>query len=372
MTLAILWNFDPEIVNISTLAPRWYGLMFACAFYCSFLLLRKVWLKEELNEKTLDKLSWFIIIATVLGARLGHVFFYGPWWNEVSETGQVLAEGYFDNPWSILNIREGGLASHGAALGILVSLWLYKKYVKIDRSYLWIVDRLVIAVALGGAFVRFGNFTNSEIIGKPTDSETGIVFAHRALGPLETMIEDQSTGLREFSYSSNGETKEMDSHLYVGYSLDLAFEGSEENFREFISYQLTHYFNTTIGSDRHTNFNGFQDVEINKEGNLKTAQVTFYGLPRHPAQLYESICYLLLFGVLFGLYKKYGTAIKPGLLFGVFLIGLFTARFFIEFIKENQVAFEDGLSLNMGQTLSIPFILVGVGFIIYSQKKKVA
>ncbi|MFY0675544.1 MAG: prolipoprotein diacylglyceryl transferase [Bacteroidia bacterium] len=369
MPLFIFWNFDPEIVNLPMLAPRWYGLLFAIAFYSGYLILRKVWLQEKLSEKSLDTLSWYVIVATLIGARLGHVLFYGPWW-DVEIGGRVIQEGYFSHPISILNIREGGLASHGAAIGILIALWLYKRKTKIDRSYLWIVDRLVIVVAIGGFFVRFGNFTNSEIIGKPTDAATGVIFAHNSMSRLDANLSENNQGLVSYDFNSTGQTEVVDSVTYAVYSLDLNYNGSEEEFKEFIAYGLTGVFNTNDPSYRHTSFNGLQDFSINNNGSSLNTTLKVLALPRHPAQLYEAVSYLLLFLILFGIYRKYGTETPHGLLFGVFLTGMFTARFLIEFIKENQVAFEDDLSLNMGQNLSIPFVLIGLALIVYSLKNK--
>lgn len=371
MPLFIFWNFDPEIVNLPMLAPRWYGLLFAIAFYSGYLILRKVWLQEKLSEKSLDTLSWYVIIATLIGARLGHVLFYGPWW-DVEIGGRIVQEGYFSHPISILNIREGGLASHGAAIGILVALWLYKRKTKLDRSFLWIVDRLVIVVAIGGFFVRFGNFTNSEIIGKPTTASTGVIFAHNSMSRLDANLSENNQGLIDYSLNKTGNTEVVDSVTYAVYNLDLKFNGAEEEFREFILYGLTGVFNTSDPSYRHMSFNGFQEFEVQNSGSTLNANVKVLALPRHPAQLYEAFSYLFLFFILFGIYRKYGTETPNGLLFGVFLTIMFTARFLIEFIKENQVAFEDDLSLNMGQNLSIPFVLIGVGLIVYSLKKRSA
>ena len=373
MILAITWSFDPEIVNLPSLSPRWYGLLFAIAFYSGYIILRKIWLKEGLTEKQLDKFSWFVIIATLVGARLGHVFFYGPYYDQFDDFGLLIQEGYLDHPWSILNIREGGLASHGAALGILMALWLYKRVSKLDKSYLWIVDRLVIVVALGGALVRVGNFANSEIIGKPTNSENGVVFMHSASGRLEKMVDDEEQGLASFDISEAKGDTIIDSLQYQKYTLEVTYEGEKERFGSFVAYMLGGSLNTSDPTYRHTWFDGQQAYEVESAGNTHKATLTLYGLPRHPAQLYEAFCYVLIFLLLFMLYQKYGTSISEGLLFGTFLATVFTARFIIEFVKENQVDFEAGRALNQGQLLSIPFVAVGLGLIIYSllRKKKV-
>ncbi|MGB0429513.1 MAG: prolipoprotein diacylglyceryl transferase [Bacteroidia bacterium] len=370
MSLFIFWNFDPEIVHLPMLAPRWYGLLFAIAFYAGYLILRKVWLKEKLTEKSLDSLSWYVILATIIGARLGHVLFYGPWWDITDDFGTVLQEGYFSHPISILNIREGGLASHGAALGILFALWLYQRKVKIGKSYLWIVDRLVIVAAIGGAFVRFGNFTNSEIIGKPSDVSTAVIFGYNSMNRLDQNISDDTNGLLGYDLQSRNQTEKVDDDTYAVYDLTLNFNGSEKSFTNFIKYGLPGVFNTSNRSYRHTLFNGSQEFEIAKSNGALSAKLKLLALPRHPAQLYEAVCYILIFILLMLIYGKYGTNTPEGLMLGVYLATVFTARFFIEFVKENQVDFEDDLSLNMGQNLSIPFVIIGVLLIVRSLMKK--
>jgi prolipoprotein diacylglyceryl transferase len=200
-----------------------------------------------------------MILGTVIGARLGHCLFYSPGY-------------YLSNPLEILMVWKGGLASHGATIGILIALYLYTK--KKKENILWLLDRIVIVTAIGGASVRFGNLFNSEIIGKATDVPWAFIF---------TSVDD---------------------------------------------------------------------------------------IPRHPAQLYESIAYIILFFILLFLYIKKWKQLNRGFLFGLFLILLFSSRFFIEFYKENQSGFEAGMLLNMGQVLSIPFIITGVIFIFRSLKSK--
>ena len=370
MLLFITWNFDPEIISLPMLSPRWYGLLFALTFYFGYILLRKVWLREKLPEEKLDTLSWYVIIATLLGARLGHVFFYGPYWDVIDTAGNVIQRGYLDNPLSILNIREGGLASHGATIGVLLGLYLFKRITKFDKSFLWIVDRLVIVVALGAALVRIGNFANSEIIGKPTDAPYGVVFAHNSLNYLDYVIDqEEGSGLQSYSFNRIEGDSIIDGKLYAKYDLSLVYKGPEGYFKGLLFQSLPQALNSSDPADQHTYYAAQKNVEIKDENGLLTASVIVYGLPRHPAQLYESICYLVLFLILWFFYRRDGVNIKEGLLFGIFLTVLFTARFFIEFIKENQVAFEDQLTLNMGQNLSIPFVLIGIGLIVYSQVK---
>lgn len=250
---SIWWQVSPEIVKLGPFSLRWYGLLFALAFVLGYLILTKVYKKERKPLEDLEKLSIYVILGTVIGARLGHCFFYDPAY-------------YLTNPVEILKVWKGGLASHGASIGILAALYLFSKKKK-GQSMIWILDRLVIVVALGGALIRLGNLFNSEIIGKATDLPWAFIF-----------------------------------------------------------------------------------VRVDE-------------IPRHPTQLYESLFYFLSFIILYWIYNKKSFSLKPGFMFGLFLILIFGFRFFVEFLKENQSAFESALPINMGQILSIPFILLGLYFI---------
>lgn len=247
----VIWDISPIIVKLGSLQVRWYGLFFALAFLLGYIVLeRYVFKREGLKVDLLDKLATYVIIGTVIGARLGHVLFYEPAY-------------YLANPAKILAIWQGGLASHGAAVGILLAIWLYTK--KTGKSYFWVLDRLVIVVALGGFFIRMGNLMNSEIYGHVTSLPWGFVFVR---------------------------------------------DGQSD--------------------------------------------------PRHPTQIYEGLSYLILFFSLLMYYiRKYST-MRQGTIFGIFLIVLFGVRILIEFLKEPQVGFEADMVLNMGQLLSIPFVLFGI------------
>lgn len=160
-SLFITWNPDPEMFNVGGFAVRWYGLLFASGFFFGYLIIQKFFKRQNIPLKVLDRLTVYMLIGTVVGARLGHCFFYEPGY-------------YLSNPWEILNLRQGGLASHGAAIGILLSLWFFARREK--RSYSWIVDQIVIVVALSGFFIRTGNLLNSEIVGSPTLMPWGFIF----------------------------------------------------------------------------------------------------------------------------------------------------------------------------------------------------
>lgn len=260
----INWNPSPEIFTIPGIdwPVRWYGLMWALAFIGSHMVMNRVYKAEHRTDKQLDTLTLYIILGTIIGARLGHCLFYGPWFNEYDAFGRLIAEGYLSNPLNILKVYEGGLASHGGAIGIIIAMILYCR--KTGESWLWLFDRLVIVVPFAGMCIRIGNLMNSEIIGTITSVPWAFIF---------------------------------------------------------------------VQEDAH---------------------------PRHPAQLYEAIFCLFLFLFLYWLWKKKRNQYGPGFMFGFFCTVLWAERFFDEFVKENQVAFEENLVLNMGQWLSIPFIIVGI------------
>ncbi|MDQ3290004.1 MAG: prolipoprotein diacylglyceryl transferase [Bacteroidota bacterium] len=262
----IVWNVSPEIFDFGFFALRWYGLLFALGFVFGQRILTRIYKAEGRTEQDVDIITLYMIIGTVLGARLGHCLFYEP-------------EVYLNDPIRILKIWEGGLASHGATVGILLALFLFSRKYKFD--YLWVLDRIVIVVALGGSLIRLGNLFNSEIIGKPTNLPWAFKF--------------------------------------------------ERN---------------------HEIINGVQ-------ASLQ---------PRHPAQLYESISSFLLFLFLYALWNRRKSLTPRGLLFGLFVVILFTLRFLYEFLKENQVDKEDFLlntiGMNIGQLLSIPLIIAGLFILI--------
>lgn len=254
----INWNLNPGF-EILGLEIRYYGFLFALSFILGYTIMEKIFKWEDKPIKELDRLSIYMIISTIIGARLGHCFFYEP-------------EYYLANPLQILNLRQGGLASHGAAIGILFALWLYVRK-RPNTTYFWVVDRIVIVVALAGFFIRLGNFFNSEIYGLEATVPWAVIF------------------------------------------------------------------------ERVDN------------------------VPRHPVQLYESIAYLAIFIFLFFKYKKLKSNAPDKMLTGYFLILIFGARFILETWKVNQTDLVNGMPLNMGQYLSIPFVLAGA-YLLYSSSAK--
>jgi len=265
----INWNVDPEIFTIADTFPlRYYSLFWILGLGLGYLIIKRIYAKENIPFENLEQLTMYIIVGILLGARLGHCFFYEPQY-------------YFQNPLEIiLPIRKvgesfeftgfQGLASHGGVIGAIIGIILYAR--KSHTNLLWILDRVAIGGAVTAAFIRLGNLMNSEIYGKPTNGNWGFVFERDDL------------------------------------------------------------------------------------------------IPRHPTQIYEAFAYFLIFGILVAIYKSKRIENKNGLLVGTLLILLFTARFIIEFFKENQVGFEDSMTLNMGQILSIPYIILGFAIIFWRKK----
>ena len=262
----ITWTANPDLLH-SFVTVRWYGLMFAVGFYLGYNIEAKIFRHEGAPEKWLGSLLLWTIAGTIIGARLGHVFFYE--WNVYSQ-----------DPIRILYIWEGGLASHGGTIGVVLGVFGFSWF-NAKRSPLWTFDRLVIPIALVGGLIRIGNLMNHEIYGHATD----VPWAFR--------------------------------------------------------------FITNV----HAWQNGAEPI---------------FSQPSHPTQIYEALCYFALFGLLMWMYWKKNAECRPGLIFGVFFTGIFLPRFLIEFVKNNQVSWEDGMMLNMGQLLSIPFILIGLFFIVYA------
>ena len=265
--LAVIWDFDPVMFSLGSLEIRYYGLMWALALLLGGWFFGNFCKRENLKPELADSVFVFGALATVIGARVGHCLFYEP-------------DYYLLKPWAIITeIRNGGMASHGAAVGLLIGLWLFSR--KNKMPYIWSLDRIMIPVGIGGAIVRLGNLFNSEIIGCVTDVPWAFKFVR----------------------------------LFPGVAIE----------------------------------------------NIPA---------QHPTQLYEALCYFATFALLAFLYyaKDLGRR-RPGLLFGIGLQGIFLTRFCIEFIKLEQEAFEKGMILDMGQILSIPFILLGV-YIIYRALSK--
>lgn len=268
---AIYWS-PSEGIDLGFFTLHFYSLMFVVAFTLGWFLMKKIYDREGIGVDKLDSLFIYMVLAILIGARLGHVIFYD-WDYFQNHLLEIFLPVRFEPEFKFTGFR--GLASHGAAIAVIIAMFLYIRNVLPKKSVLWVLDRIVMPVASGGVFVRIGNFFNSEIVGEPTGSNYGVIFAN--LG---------------------------------------------ENFA------------------------------------------------RHPAQLYESFCYLIIFFILWYTYWKTEKREKRGYLFGLFLVLVWSARFLIEFIKEPQVGERADWLLNTGQLLSLPFIIAGFYFMFRNSAKK--
>ncbi len=357
----IIWSANPEIFPFfESIHIRWYGLLFAMGFIVGQQLMYYIYRSEGQSEKQVDILVMFVLIATILGARLGHVFFYEPM-------------DYLQEPWRILYVWEGGLASHGAAFGIILGIFLYsnyninlmpnhfvwKKQKREGLDFFWVIDRVVIMVALGGCFIRLGNFINSEIIGKSTESTYGVVFGWDLREAVEEMPMVESVG---FEKPSN---QGIDENGYVPVEMHIEFPRSitEIQIKSTVQNDIRNalLYGRYIKQHFYLSPEKQLDYRIEQsDDSTPVAIVQIKGISRHPTQLYESASSFLIFLGLFLIWNFKREKLPRGLLFGLFLVILFGLRFVHELFKENQVAFEDSMKYNMGQLLSIPLIIAGI------------
>ncbi len=336
---------------------RWYSLLFALGFIISQQFMVYFFRKEGQDETLVDKLTIYMVLATIIGARLGHVLFYEP-------------EKYLSDPIEILKVWEGGLASHGAAIAILFALWLYSKRTP-GQSYLWVVDRIVIVTAMTGALIRFGNLMNSEIGGKDTGTDSGFVFARDAEEILETLkVPFQSIE----AYKPDDRSGELTGNGIVPVNFDIKIAKgnySKDDLSNIlerdIKYALTQFKSSqeylAEPVESPLNF----EIAEQPDGYLVTVKTL--GKTKYPTQIYESLSYFVIFLILLGLWIKYKSRLPDGLLLGLFLISVFGMRFVWEFWKEVQVDFEQSMQFNMGQILSVPLVIIGVVLVAMALKK---
>jgi phosphatidylglycerol:prolipoprotein diacylglycerol transferase len=364
----IIWNIKPQLVDLGRFEIRYYSILFALGFVFGYIILLRIFKKEGYSAELLDKLTIYMVISTIIGARLGHCLFYE-------------FDYYMQHPLEIILPWRGtlgddfeftgfqGLASHGAAIGILTGIWLFAR--KTKTSYLWALDLIVIVAALSGALIRTGNLMNSEIYGKPTGNHHGFVFV-RDFTHLLTYGDADKT-IKEVHYQkaaadSATPVNAVPLDLKIGLSNKIKNESVAREFTDkVVSFALfkREYQDNIVHPDIPALT--LKDEKIGRNF-IMTARV--YGIPRHPSQLYEAGSYLLIFLLLLWIYSRYKPYLREGFILGAFFFLVFTARFFIEFVKENQEAFEQGLTLNMGQLLSIPFVVIGIILMVVRRPKK--
>jgi phosphatidylglycerol:prolipoprotein diacylglycerol transferase len=364
----IIWNLKPQLIDFGRFEIRYYSILFALTFIVGYLILIRIFKKEGYKAELLDKLTIYMVISTIIGARIGHCLFY-----EFSY--------YIQHPLEIILPWHGtigkdfeftgfqGLSSHGGAIGILLGLYLFAR--KTKTSYLWTLDKVVMVAALGGFFIRSGNLMNSEIYGKPTGSNYGFVFARDFTHLLTYGDDDRYIKKIYFEKVTDDPVKVTDAvplDLKIVLSNKIKTETIADDFtRKVLSFALykRDYQNNIV----HPDIGGLAIHREKSDRNfVMTARV--YGIPRHPTQLYEGGANLLIFFILLGIYLLYFNYLKEGFILGAFFFLIFGARFFIEFLKENQETFEEGLTLNMGQILSLPFAILGIVIMILRWPKK--
>ncbi len=361
----IIWTFDPSLFTIpfTDYAPRWYGVLFATGFLISQQIFFKIFRSEGRPDKDVERVTGYMVVATIIGARLGHCLFYGPYFTENGT-------GYFDQPWKILFIWEGGLASHGGAIGILVAIYLFCR--KYKYRYFWVLDRLVIVVALTGAMIRTGNLLNSEMEGTLTNSTMGIVYARAT---LETL--NYSEEVNEVRIEKGGEMKSDQAGIVpikaiISYRRGVKFELKDKNF---VENNLRSALKRYTEIREHVDFGAGPLIYKNyQEDGREIVEISALGKVRHAAQLYEALYCLVLMVVLYWLWAKKRESLPQGFNFALFMIVLWSLRFVDEFFKMNQEAFEENLALNMGQILSIPLTVVGIILMIwvFRQERKMS
>ena len=351
MIATILWDF-PNHIPIAGFELRFYSLMFIISFVLGQYGMQYVFKKENVNPKLMDSLVYWMVGATIIGARIGHVFFYD--W------------GYYKNHLGeILMVWKGGLASHGAAISIVLAMiWWSQRIAK--KHPIWTLDRIVIVVALAGGFIRMGNWFNSEIYGAPANSSVETVFVEAGRASIERGYGENISSL---NFDKTGTVFTTDSLNYPVLEAQFRFIGLNENQTgEYVNNYLARILNAT--SKDNANILPYPDAtaKVYTDENGAFASINVLGVPRYPTQLFEAAAYWLIFVILAFLYLKTNAKNRRGFIFGAFLIGVFGFRFFVEYYKEIQVSFETSMSLNMGQWLSIPLVISGFYLMLTSKE----
>ncbi len=355
----IIWNFNPDLFTIPGInyAPRWYGVLFALGFILSQQVMFYIFKKEGRPVKDVEHLTTYMVIAVIVGARLGHCLFYDPVY-------------FLSNPLEILKVWKGGLASHGGALGIIAALYLFGR--KFNYNFLWILDRIVIVVALTGALIRTGNLFNSEMEGVETNSSTGIVYARAT----HDFLLYHNKKVASVDFKKGGELlSDIDGVVpitaVVEYERGVKIEINDKYAVENLKGNIYRYPEV----NQHVNFGeGPVKFRFYEDRGRNYVEIYLLGTVRHAAQMYEAIYCIILMIVLFWLWDKKRTRLPRGFNFALLMIVLWALRFADEFFKMNQEAFEEDLALNMGQILSIPLTIAGIVLmiIIYRRDKKMS
>lgn len=353
--LTITWDFPRGLPLFGELELRWYSLLFALGFILGFRIMLRYFKQEGIPDKVLDQMLVFSVAGTIIGARLGHVFFYD--WDYYS---QHLGE--------ILKVWKGGLASHGAAVALIIAMYFFGKKltpyfdgVSDYRRSLWALDRLVITVALAGCFIRLGNWTNSEIYGEIANSPVETVFVENI---DEHIYRYYGNDISHVELKPTGEKVDTDSLTYPVYTLQLTFSDAlDAPAKQARAVRIAESnISGSLNSQRRDKRNAVVLSDARASINPATGQVEMpiLGIPRWPTQIFEALGYLLIWIILRTLFLNENLRYRNGFIFGAFLVLIFAFRFFIEYLKANQSAFEVDMALNRGQQLSIPLVIIGL------------
>lgn len=377
----IIWNASPCITRLGSLELRWYGLAWAIGFIAAQRLMVYIFRKEGRPAQDADTFAMYILIGTFLGARLGHVFFY-EWEYYAKHLAEALLPVRFAPRLTFTGYQ--GLASHGAACGIVLAIYLYTRcrlhtrwpFVRIvprpGQSYLWLADRLVIAVALVGCLIRVGNFANSEIVGKPTAQAYGVVFAHQPLMKVQHSSRAIESVILQKACDLAKENQPSQACLHVKFKYG-GFE--EKTITGFVEHGVGRLLREDVEMRRHLQASPGQPLRYHLAKDRRgayTAHINVQPISRHPAQLYESLSCAILAVGLFYRWKRKQSALHNGELFGVFLTFVFGLRFLYENLKESKMLVEESYfgSLSVPHLLSVPFFLIGIALWVYSARKE--
>lgn len=324
--LDITWNVDPEAFSLFGREVRWYGIFWAVGVLCTAMVIQKMYKYEKLPEKWFDSLFLYVLTGLIIGARLGHCLFYEPL-------------EYLSNPISLIKIWEGGLASHGGAVGMVIGVCLYSLRIT-NKKINWksVFIGIIAGFLIGGAA---GYFTSASSL----DANLGLAFLGLSVGLCVALLFT--------TYSTAIQTLDK---LVVGVAIGATF------------IRLGNLMNHEIYGDPTSMPWAFRFIR--NIGEWKNGAEPIYSLPSHPTQIYEALTYFVVF--LAGMFLFYKTRAKerPGLILGISLIAIFLTRFIYEFIKNTQVDYESAMILNMGQLLSLPFVLWGICLVWYALRGK--
>jgi prolipoprotein diacylglyceryltransferase len=346
MDLSILWTVGPEVIPGFD-RPNKYALCFIGGIILGYYIVKRIYAKEKVDVKEIDNLLMWVIVSTIVGARLGHVFFYE--WHY-----------YQDNIGEIIKVWKGGLASHGAAIGIILGIVLFRKFSS-KMPVLWTLDRAIIGIAIAACFIRVGNLMNSEIKGKSGDGAMSFIFAKNYEKKMYQYFGDDI----DVQWEATGEDSTYNNVVHPEYKITVKLPAA--NNKAITSF---------IINESNEGYNGtFETLAMNKskltEEEIHESEFTIYMymIPRVPTQLIEAFGYLIIFLILLALYWKTNAGKLTGFLFGAFLIGNFGFRFFVEYLKEGQAMRDSETLINTGQMLSIPFVIVGLYFVFRNIKE---